>query len=1779
MRVEECGETQRSKRKHHWIKMTELQKRYFEELARRRKVIADALDDPAAGGLREGTSDKYSDEAHFVYELLQNADDVGATRAEFELKPGELIFRHNGIVHFTITDPANEREDFKNHTAGHVNSITAYGGRNKQSQNDEGNVIGKFGLGFKSVFLYTNSPSIYDRDVRFSLEREIIPHPLENDFPGRLPEETVFRFPFDKSGLESPAADVSRKFASLIFPNLFLNHLKVIRLKNGSDFCEYVKTVLDEHDFSDEDSFSTKAQLIEFQKITVISRETTRLWLFSRRGSTNHRYSIGYVLDDSGVPRPVNFKAFCFFPTKHATGLKFLMHAPFLLNDSRENIKAKEGHNVTLINKLADLAGDSLEYLRDIGEKDGRNLITDAILDVIPLSAENEVEDEISFNAFYQRILEKFFDKRLIPTAAGCIDRLRAYWPISKQVLTIFPDDILQELYHHGCEDGEALADIHWALVSRWSSPSMDKRQSAFIDHCIRARPTEIELLDNVTAGFIKNRSKEWLSAFYAWIDESEERRKKARRLPIFLNQHCKAVAAFDQRDQHILCLPAHGADNYETINEELLRDEHTKELVERYKISEPSREDRIRYIISRRLSNCDGDEAGGLFKEVVAYYASLPQDDKTRLVNEMTGNVHLKSVDLKTGEKNYRPPHGQYLPSEFIREYFGMKYNALMVDMEYYHGLIEQRMWKDLDDLLLRLGVGTMPVIMSQEMAYTEWSPFKQRCSKLDLSFSDPADRYYYDQKFTKQYIHGASTFLKRILEEENLDAKRKLSLMLWKVLRYHADNFKEVSSCKFNGIDLSSIYSGSCNLFGHRVYSFVSKDKNRGNFLSGLHAYSYRGMNYEGFDSPQLLDLRSARWIAVDEGTYYSPDGLPINRLPDEYEHGDENDPLIRMLGIGPKEVPIEVRGEIEARTKAQAEAEARDRLSEDQKRTMDIGEKARRLGLDEADLEEMARRKREKKMTEDKTAYGTGHPRPKSDSLMSRIERDVQEYKEGLEKHTSPPPLPNPEEEFEDDDELTPKAVNFADRIKKREQRQAAEIAELERGDELQQKAQSQERYTFGWFKGLLELEMLGKEKDAENQRELSICFTKMEHESGTERTFILKRPNRNIPAWVEDLSGIPLHMIIDNKSVQAIIEVMSVQSFNLRVKLKASAVLDHLNLSGLMEAKIQAQCPTFLLNELKRGFEGLPFEDSKNLKLDLTKDIEFIFGPPGTGKTTFLAANRIIPIMQRDKDCRVLVLAPTNKAADVLAARIISEVGDDSYRDWLIRFGNTADEQLERAGVCPGKDVDLKKYPRHTVIATIARFPYDKCITGNSEPMPLVDQEWEYIVIDEASMIPLVNIIYPLYKKIGTQFIIAGDPLQIEPIISNDLWKDENIYTMVGLKDFELPKTEPHNYKVTRLATQYRSVPSVGKIFSTYSYKGVLRHHRYEADIRPLEVEGLPEIRPLTKVMFPVSPYESIYRLKRLGLKGGSSYQIYSALFAFELVCAVAKRMRQQQKKFRIGVISPYRAQADLVQKLVESEKLPEYIDISAGTVHGFQGDECEMIVALFNPPPGISDRAGSFINKKNIINVAVSRAKDYLVMLMPDDKTQNLGNMHEVRRIEAIMRCDPEHFIQHTSAEFEKAIFGDDRFIEKNAFSTGHQMVNVYGIPDAIYEVRSEDTAVDVQIHKATVVKRVPLQALDEGVVTSQDHIGATEFATFAMRQNPEALNLARKYQSAMQKIATAQATKDRLTMIMAEFELKKYVPLLNDLYRAYCATFKVNVSFETAMSDLLQKRS
>ena len=82
---------------------------------------------------------------------------------------------------------------------------------------------------------------------------------------------------------------------------------------------------------------------------------------------------------------PINEPAFCFFPTKEVTGLNFMIHAPFLLTDSREGIRAGVPHNDKMLQRLAILSADSLVYLRDISEEKNVRLMDLAeAIDVCP---------------------------------------------------------------------------------------------------------------------------------------------------------------------------------------------------------------------------------------------------------------------------------------------------------------------------------------------------------------------------------------------------------------------------------------------------------------------------------------------------------------------------------------------------------------------------------------------------------------------------------------------------------------------------------------------------------------------------------------------------------------------------------------------------------------------------------------------------------------------------------------------------------------------------------------------------------------------------------------------------------------------------------------------------------------------------------------------------------------------------------------------------------------------------------------------------------------------------------------------------------------------------------------------------------------------------------------------------------------------------------------------------------------------------------------------------
>lgn len=621
---------------------------------------------------------------------------------------------------------------------------------------------------------------------------------------------------------------------------------------------------------------------------------------------------------------------------------------------------------------------------------------------------------------------------------------------------------------------------------------------------------------------------------------------------------------------------------------------------------------------------------------------------------------------------------------------------------------------------------------------------------------------------------------------------------------------------------------------------------------------------------------------------------------------------------------------------------------------------------------------------------------------------------------------------------------------------------QIDKLNQVDVLKNHIDQTEKYSCDWFNSLLELEYLLSGEQTRKGTEINIRFGKIERDNSSNQIIILKNPSSYIPRLVEDLAdlSLQLHFIHETKNIS--IAVVNVKEFILRARVKSVANLKEIDFEKIQYSVIEIKNFNFILEKLKTAFKQLGCDDNNNLQADLTSQIEFIFGPPGTGKTTYLAEKRIIPLLKADNELKILVLTPTNKVADVLVKKIM-ELADieGGYQKQLIRFGTTGEGDIESAGLLKDKTFDITHLTTCLVVTTIARFLYDGFLAGQ-----LKDYDWDVILFDEASMIMLAQIIYVLYQQKNCNFIVAGDPFQIQPVVIAEEWKEENIYTLVGLNNFQFPKTSPHDFKITPLMLQYRSIPPLGALFSQFSYDGLLTHHRRLEDKKLLNLDDF-ELKEITVIKFPVLKCEGIYRSRRLNR--GGTYQIYSAIFTVELVIYLSKQIiKHSNSTWKIGIVCPYMAQATLVEKMMAASfpaTIYSQIQIVTGTVHRFQGDEFDIILNLLNPPPKVSSNI--FLNKQNILNVAISRAKDYLVLIIPD-----IQGLDEINRLERLLQTHEmrAHVQMLTSAEVEQIMFNQPDFIEENSLIVNHQPINVYAKPDNKYEIRCEENAIDIQLN-------------------------------------------------------------------------------------------------------------
>ncbi|WFF73667.1 ATP-binding protein [Proteiniclasticum sp. QWL-01] len=1602
---------------------------YFEDLTVNREEGAKALEGFALRGVKNSVVEKYSDQAHFIYELLQNADDAKATSARFELFKDKLVFAHNGTRRFSVTDPATEAQDLEDGTLGDINAITAVGGSNKT---DEA-TIGKFGVGFKAVFQYTSTPHIYDPNVFFKIERFIVPIRLEQDYLGRRDGETLFVFPFDhdKRSPEESYADISEKLRSLDYPLLFLSSLKDIEFEISGILGLYGKTVEEKRDFD-----GVTAEFIRLTQNDGENREDlydNMLWLFTRDDENAHTYSVGYFIDGEGHLIPKSHTAFCFFPTKEVTGLNFILHAPFLLTDSREGIRAGVQHNLSMIALLSELAADSLVYLRDIGLSKSVPLIDDNIFDIVPYddSGFGDITSKkaISFKPFYTAIKEAFASQEIIPTLNnGYVTSSHAFWGggDNSQLAEVFSN--------------YQLAVLTKNEKARWAFPSLSTPRSAgksvkfdYIRAIVENIVTDNAVIDMLNKSFIEAQKIEWLHTLYKYISVNADRTKRVKTKPIFLDAEGKAAEAYDSKDQAVLFLPLDGGSGFRTINEFLMQNEETLEFIKRIGVSEPSLRDEIYTIILPRYKDGVSISTKPDFKKFFQYYLSCPLNTAKSFLDLLRGQKFV--LCQREGDKTqYRAiPNGIYFPFEPLPSWFAEKPEALFVCFDEYIELLGNDKREDLVRFLSELGVKDTPRILLRILTEDEAYAIRPR-----FEWQQPAYYNMNTRKWSERYIDGCKENIDRIVANQDVE----LSIMVWnqllKLVEYGV--FKDRYSWSHDSI------------------------------LYGKYEYFYRSQQTDYFDSNEAKRLRTQPWLLNANGEFVSTSLLTVQTLNPQYNvSNDEALELFRILGIK-EEVEELIDDDIDIASFAESygysEEDVKRLIEEDLKRRKAAEEPEENFdfGNDDDENEEV-----------DGSFDGEGDIPIISKPSIKRVGKEITKRATSTPKERLTKTEDATDNAPTDEDDYSKPTVDISKKIEKVKEQAEREIQEIARLEDLKQQAEEADVYSFGWFKALLELESLNSGENNANSREISISFAKVEREEGTSRTLILKHPNRYIPQSMEDLADIPLELhFAGQPMVKVAVEVVSVKSYTLRAKLRTNAQIDDIDLSQVTEARIEACNPVFLIEELRKAFirlgEENGYDDDYDMQSNLCENIEFVFGPPGTGKTTHVARDIILPLMKSPQDLNVLVLTPTNKSADVLVRRLMECLGSDhSYINWLVRFGATNDNTIEQSDVFRDKTFDIRTFPRNVTVTTIARFPYDYFLMDDGKRLTLSGLMWDYIIIDEASMIPLANIVYPLYKKTPEKFIIAGDPFQIEPITTVDTWKNENIYTMVELKSFTETTTVPHNYHVELLTTQYRSIPGIGEVFSQFAYGGVLKHYRTAESQRTLPIEDFIDLKPLNIIKFPVSKFESIYRPKRLQSK--TPYQVYSALFAFEFMKYLTSliEMVKGDEDFRIGLIAPYRAQADLIDKLMTSVVLPKNVDVQVGTIHGFQGDECDIIIALFNPPPKISTHKDMFLNKLNIVNVSISRARDYLIVLMPDDETENINNLTLIKKVERLCKEQPD-WVEQLSPEIEELIFGSKSYLEDNSFSTSHQLVNVYEKPEKRYEVRSEDNAVDVQIH-------------------------------------------------------------------------------------------------------------
>ena len=270
-----------------------------------------------------------------------------------------------------------------------------------------------------------------------------------------------------------------------------------------------------------------------------------------------------------------------------------------------------------------------------------------------------------------------------------------------------------------------------------------------------------------------------------------------------------------------------------------------------------------------------------------------------------------------------------------------------------------------------------------------------------------------------------------------------------------------------------------------------------------------------------------------------------------------------------------------------------------------------------------------------------------------------------------------------------------------------------------------------------------------------------------------------------------------------------------------------------------------------------------------------------------------------------------------------------------------------------------------------------------LTAHSN-FPLESELFDLVIVDEASQCSLAAVLPLAYR--AKRLAVVGDPYQLNPIVSLSDGLLKEIATQTGFDNDELRERGIHHKDGSAYAAfafamrpqtpvllneHYRCHPHIARWFNKTFYNGELTvltdvsetsHRDRDRAIHWYDINGVAE-RPADRSWINRAEAEEAVRQLR-----GLSESGYRT----------------------IGVVTPFVAQARLIEQLAKKQLGQDFlddVDCVIGTAHRLQGDERDAIVLSSVLSPEIARTSTRWIEKeRNLLNVAVSRARRALIVL-------------------------------------------------------------------------------------------------------------------------------------------------------------------------------------------------